>query len=144
MHVMSLLVCMCICLQCLLMYVCATPEYLGRTYTVYTIVCGQKYAHLQIGGFGYFSTPVADRCIKSSTQPCNLHRQTMTVELPTEELSDFQCGTVIGCHLSNESVRQISALLELLELPGSTVRATTCQPWSGRPHKLKEWNRWSA
>uniref|UniRef100_A0A8C7CBE5 Cytoskeleton associated protein 5 n=1 Tax=Oncorhynchus kisutch TaxID=8019 RepID=A0A8C7CBE5_ONCKI len=31
----------------------------------------------------------------------------------TEELSDFQCGTVIECHLSNKSVHQISAQLEL-------------------------------
>ena len=38
----------------------------------------------------------------------------------TEELSDFQCGTVIGCHFFNKSVRQISALLEL---PRSTVDA---------------------
>ena len=30
-----------------------------------------------------------------------------------EELSDFQHGTVIGCHLSNKSVRHISALVEL-------------------------------
>jgi hypothetical protein len=31
----------------------------------------------------------------------------------TEELSDFQHGTIIECHLSNKSVYQISALLEL-------------------------------
>ena len=31
----------------------------------------------------------------------------------TEELSGFQCGTVIGCHLSNKSINTISALLEL-------------------------------
>ena len=37
-----------------------------------------------------------------------------------EELSDFQRGTIIGCHLSNKSVRQLSALLEL---PQSTVSA---------------------
>ena len=63
----------------------------------------------------------------------------------TEELSDFQSDTVKGCHLSNMSVRQISALLEL---PRSTVSAdivkwkrlgaTTAQPRSGRPHKLTE------
>ncbi|KAJ8259468.1 hypothetical protein GJAV_G00169650 [Gymnothorax javanicus] len=63
----------------------------------------------------------------------------------TQELSDFERGTVIGCHLSNKSVRQISALLEL---PRSTVSsvivkwkhlgATTVQPRSGRPHKLSE------
>ena len=66
----------------------------------------------------------------------------------TEELSDFQCGTVIGCHLSNKSVCKISALLEL---PQSTVSAVivkwkhlvarTAQPRSGRPHKLTERDR---
>ena len=66
----------------------------------------------------------------------------------TEELSDFQRGTVIGCHLSNKSDRQISVLLEL---PRSTVSAvivkwkrlgaTTAQPQSGRPHKLTERDR---
>ena len=66
----------------------------------------------------------------------------------TEELSDFQCGTVVECHLSNKSVRQISALLEL---PQSTVSvvivkwkrlgATTAQPRSCRPHKLTERDR---
>jgi hypothetical protein len=39
---------------------------------------------------------------------------------PIKELNDFQHGTVIGCHLSNKSVSQISALLEL---PWSTVSA---------------------
>ena len=63
----------------------------------------------------------------------------------TEELSDFQHGIVIGCHLSNKSVRQISALLEL---PRSTVSAvivkwkrlgtTTAQPRSGKPYKLAD------
>ena len=28
------------------------------------------------------ATDVADRCIKLSTQPCNLHRQTLAVEGP--------------------------------------------------------------
>ena len=66
----------------------------------------------------------------------------------TEELSDFQRGTVIGCHLSTKPACQISALLEL---PRSTVRAvtvkcqrlgaTTAQPRSGRPHKLTEQDR---
>jgi transposase len=66
----------------------------------------------------------------------------------TEDLSHFQRGTVIGYHLSNKSVRQISVLLEL---PQSTVTAvivkwkhlgaTTAQPWSGMPHKLTERDR---
>ena len=63
----------------------------------------------------------------------------------TEELNDFQRGTVIGCHLSNKSVHQISALLEL---PRSTVSAvivkwkrlgaTIAQSQRGRMHKLTE------
>ncbi|XP_068444856.1 aminoacyl tRNA synthase complex-interacting multifunctional protein 1-like isoform X2 [Clinocottus analis] len=66
----------------------------------------------------------------------------------SEELSDFQRGTVVGCHMCNKSVREISSLLEL---PRSTVSAvilkwkrggiTTALPRSGRPHKLKEEDR---
>ena len=89
------------------------------------------------------ATPIADRCIKSSTQPCNLHRQTLAVEWPI--LSDFQRGTVIGCLLSNKSVRQNSALLERYRSTLSAVilkwkclGATTAQPRGGRPHKLTE------
>uniref|UniRef100_UPI0037E7D725 aminoacyl tRNA synthase complex-interacting multifunctional protein 1-like n=1 Tax=Semicossyphus pulcher TaxID=241346 RepID=UPI0037E7D725 len=65
-----------------------------------------------------------------------------------EELSDFQRGTIVGCHLCKKSVREISALLNL---PRSTVSAvilkwkrggiTTALPRSGRPHKLKEEDR---
>ncbi|XP_041789180.1 aminoacyl tRNA synthase complex-interacting multifunctional protein 1-like isoform X2 [Chelmon rostratus] len=65
-----------------------------------------------------------------------------------EELSDFQRGTVVGCHMCKKSVREISALLNL---PRSTVSAvilkwkrggiTTALPRSGRPHKLKEEDR---
>ena len=56
------------------------------------------------------ATPVADRCIKNIGNRMAF----------TEELIDFQRGTVIGWHLSNRSVCQISALLEL---PQSTVSA---------------------
>lgn len=65
-----------------------------------------------------------------------------------EELSEFQRGTVVGCHLCKKSVREISALLNL---PRSTVSSvilrwkrggiTTALPRSGRPHKLKEEHR---
>lgn len=66
----------------------------------------------------------------------------------SEELSDFQRGTVVGCYMCKKSVREISALLNL---PKSTVSAvilkwkrggiTTALPRSGRPHKLKEKDR---
>ena len=60
-----------------------------------------------------------------------------------EEFSEFQRGTIMGRHLSNKLVHQISALLEL---PQSTVSVvivkwkrlgvTTVHRQSGRPHKL--------
>lgn len=66
----------------------------------------------------------------------------------SEELSEFQRGTVVGCYLCKKSVREISAMLNL---PRSTVSAvilkwkrggiTTALPRSGRPHKLKEEDR---
>nr|XP_046271996.1 uncharacterized protein LOC124073656 isoform X1 [Scatophagus argus]XP_046272004.1 uncharacterized protein LOC124073656 isoform X1 [Scatophagus argus] len=65
-----------------------------------------------------------------------------------KELSDFQRGTVVGCHMCKKSTREISALLNL---PQSTVSnvilrwkrggITTALPRCGRPHKLKEQDR---
>ncbi|KAJ8346286.1 hypothetical protein SKAU_G00304790 [Synaphobranchus kaupii] len=56
-----------------------------------------------------------------------------------KELSDSQCGTIIGCPLSNKSVSHISALLELLQ---STVSAVIVK-WKlleapAQAHKLTE------
>ena len=55
---------------------------------------------------------------------------------------------LIGCHLPNKSVCQISALLELprssvcaVSMMWKRLGATTAQPGSGRPHKLTEWDR---
>ena len=63
----------------------------------------------------------------------------------TEELSDFQGGTVTGCHLSNKSVGQISALLALPQSPVSAVivkwkrlGATMAQPQIGRAKVSKK------
>ncbi|CAI9603076.1 unnamed protein product [Staurois parvus] len=36
----------------------------------------------------------------------------------SQELSEFKCGTVIGCHLCNKFIREISWLLDI---PQSTV-----------------------
>ncbi|CAI9551548.1 unnamed protein product [Staurois parvus] len=36
----------------------------------------------------------------------------------SQELSEFKCGTVIGCHLCNRSIRENSLLLNI---PQSTV-----------------------
>jgi hypothetical protein len=47
-----------------------------HTYT-HTNVCGHPFKWVDSA---ISATPVANRCIKSSTQPCNLHRQTVAVE----------------------------------------------------------------
>ena len=67
----------------------------------------------------------------------------------SQELSEFQRGTVIGCHLCNKSSREISSLLNI---PQSTVSGiitkwkrlgtTATQPPSGRPHKMMERGQW--
>ena len=64
---------------------------------------------------------------------------------PSQELSEFKRGTVIGCHLCNKSIREISSLLNI---PRSTVSGiitkwkqlgtTATQPRSGRPRKITE------
>ncbi|CAI9575904.1 unnamed protein product [Staurois parvus] len=66
----------------------------------------------------------------------------------SQELSDSKRGTVIGCHLCNKCIRDISLLLNI---PRSTISGiitkwkqlgtTATQPPSGRPHKIKEWSQ---
>ncbi|CAI9555616.1 unnamed protein product, partial [Staurois parvus] len=63
----------------------------------------------------------------------------------SQELSEFQRDSVIGCHLCNKSIREISLLLNI---PQSTVSGiitkwkqlgtTATQPRSGRPCKMTE------
>ncbi|CAI9618058.1 unnamed protein product [Staurois parvus] len=63
----------------------------------------------------------------------------------SQELSEFKRGPVIGCHLCNKSIRDISWLLNI---PHSTVSGiitkwkqlgtTATQPPIGRPHKMTE------
>jgi transposase len=61
------------------------------------------------------------------------------------ELSDFECGLVIGCHISKKSVRDIATLLKL---PKSAVGdvivkwkregTTTTKPRLGRPRLMTD------
>ncbi|CAI9579572.1 unnamed protein product [Staurois parvus] len=63
----------------------------------------------------------------------------------SQELSEFKRGTVIGCHLCNISIRDISLLLNI---PRSTVSGiitmrkqlgtTETQPQNGRPGRMTE------
>ncbi|CAI9576391.1 unnamed protein product [Staurois parvus] len=58
----------------------------------------------------------------------------------SQELSEFKHGTVIGCHLCNQSIHEISLLINI---PRSTVSGiitkwkqlgtTATQPQSGKP-----------
>jgi hypothetical protein len=68
---------------CTTFSVCGTSLWFGRTNyflwqckcLIWTeIVCGHPFKWV------VSATPVAYRCIKSSTQPCNLHKQTLAVE----------------------------------------------------------------
>ncbi|CAI9580980.1 unnamed protein product [Staurois parvus] len=63
----------------------------------------------------------------------------------SQELSEFKHGTVIGCHLCNKFLHEISLLLNI---PLSTISGiitkwkqlgtTATQPLSGRPRKMTE------
>jgi hypothetical protein len=66
----------------------------------------------------------------------------------SRELSDFECGLVIGCHISKKSVRDITTLLKL---PKSRVGdvivkwkhegTTTTKPQPGRPRLMTNRDR---
>ncbi|CAI9549494.1 unnamed protein product [Staurois parvus] len=66
----------------------------------------------------------------------------------SQELSEFKRGTVIGCHLCNKSIRDISLLLNIPQLTISGIitkwkqlGTTATRPQSGRPHKITEWGQ---
>jgi hypothetical protein len=61
------------------------------------------------------------------------------------ELSDFEHGLVIGCHINKKSVRDIATLLKLpkLAVHDTTVKwkckgRTTMQPRPGRLHLITD------
>ncbi|CAI9585494.1 unnamed protein product, partial [Staurois parvus] len=69
---------------------------------------------LQINGFRCSNHLHGHRCIKSSTA----FRDICERICRSQELSEFKRGPVIGCHLCNKSIRDISLLLNI---PRSTV-----------------------
>ncbi|CAI9536756.1 unnamed protein product, partial [Staurois parvus] len=63
----------------------------------------------------------------------------------SQELSEFKHGTMIGCHLCNKSIREISLVLNIPLLTVSDIitkwkqlGTTATQPRSGRPLKMTE------
>ena len=91
------------------------------------------------------ATPIADRCITPSTQPCNLHRQRLAVEWPYWRV---QWLSMWHRHMMTSFQQVSSDISSLLELPWSTVSvvivqwkrigATTAKLWIGRPHNPTE------
>ncbi|CAI9576699.1 unnamed protein product, partial [Staurois parvus] len=66
----------------------------------------------------------------------------------SQELSEFNCGTVIGCHLCTKSIYEISLLLNIPRFTLSGIitkwkklRTTATQPQIDRPHKMIEWGQ---
>ncbi|CAI9557183.1 unnamed protein product, partial [Staurois parvus] len=64
---------------------------------------------------------------------------------PSQELSEFKRGTVIGCHLCNKSICDISLLINIPQSIDSGIitkqkqlGTTATQPPSGRPRKMAE------
>jgi transposase len=64
------------------------------------------------------------------------------------ELSDFERGLVIGCHISDKSVRDIATLLKLPKLTFGDVAVkwkregtTTTKPRPGRPRLMTDRDR---
>ncbi|CAI9590911.1 unnamed protein product [Staurois parvus] len=62
-----------------------------------------------------------------------------------QELCEFKRGTLIGCHLCNMSIREISLLLNISQSTVSGIitkwkqlGTTATQPRSGKPRKMKE------
>ena len=58
------------------------PKFSEQKYTVYSIYPKASEHPFKLVDLAILATPIADRCIKLSTTPCNLHRQTMAVEWP--------------------------------------------------------------
>ncbi|CAI9598077.1 unnamed protein product [Staurois parvus] len=61
----------------------------------------------------------------------------------SQELSEFKRGTMIGCHLCNKSIREISLLLNIswstvsgIITKWKQLGTTATQPRSGRPCKM--------
>ncbi|CAI9598078.1 unnamed protein product [Staurois parvus] len=66
----------------------------------------------------------------------------------SQELSEFKRGTMIGCHLCNKSIREISLLLNIswstvsgIITKWKQLGTTATQPRSGRPCKMTGWGQ---
>ena len=118
----------------------------NRTTLYIQKVCGHPF---KLVDSAVSATPVADRCIKSSTQPCNLHTQQLAVEWPywranwlstwyRHRMPPFQKVSLSNFFPARATPVNISAFL----MKWKPLGTTTVQPWSGRPHKLTDWDCW--
>ena len=88
------------------------------------------------------ATPIADRCVKLEIQPFNIYRLTLAVELPylrAQWISMWQHHRMpLFQQVSSSNWSTVSASI----LKWKRMGATTAQPQSGMPHKLKERDSW--
>ncbi|CAI9613463.1 unnamed protein product [Staurois parvus] len=52
----------------------------------------------------------------------------------SQELSEFKRGTVIGCHLCNKSICEVSLLINIPRSTGSGIISN----WEQQPRKMTE------
>ena len=129
----------------LLCQLSALEQQLYCLYTIYTKVCGHPFKLVDLA---ISRTPVAGRSMKSSTQPCNLHSQTLSVEWPLwrvqwlstwhrHRMPPFQ--QVSQSNFCPARVAPVNCKCCYCEV--ETSRSTTAQLRSGRIHQLTERDR---
>ena len=113
-------------------------------YTIYTKVCGHPF---KLVDSAISATSVADRCIKSSTQPWNLHRQTLAVQWPYWRAQWLS----VWHHHRMPPFQQVSlsnfcparaALVSAVIVKWKHLGVTTAQQRSGGPSKPTDRDRW--
>ncbi|CAI9566873.1 unnamed protein product [Staurois parvus] len=59
----------------------------------------------------------------------------------SQELREFKCGTVIGCHLCNKSIHEISLLLNIPRSTVSGIITKWKQLGTTATSKMPEWGQ---
>jgi hypothetical protein len=111
-------------------YIFSIMVLITSKYTIYRKVCGYpfKWVDLFIS-----ATPVADRCIKLSTHPCNLHRQNTIVKWKRLEVLKHIC-TMFQNLWKQRQHKNCSLGASMAEQPHTSLRSPCAMPsvcWNG-------------
>jgi hypothetical protein len=104
---------------------------------------------LHISGFGYYSNTFVDSCIKLSTLPCNLRRQTLEEECPywraqwhstwhRHRMPPFQQVSSSNFYPARAALVNCKSGI----VKWKRLGAPMAQPRGGRPNKLIELDCW--